>query len=481
MAFCSNCGNALGDGQQFCANCGQPAAQVPAAAAAAAAAPQSAPQPPVTPQPAAYAPPPAYSAPPAGGPGYPPPPPPPGPTYAAPPGYPPAPAQAPGPYGQPAYAAPPAKRSRKGLWIGLSSALLVVVIACVLVFVVFRGDIFGGGDGASDGSVAKVNLSAKDTPSAIMAASMLTVGTSESVTGSFDVKITVQADTSSLPAEQAQLYAEPWTLSGDLAFKSAEQAGDFKLALGMMGETMNADLRMLGDKIWIGLADQWYEAPASTETQVASVGAGDTLTKVQDLLSSLAIDPTGWLKNQAPVQEEKIDGVKVLHISGSDPNWPAMVGDLAKIMMSPEFQSLMDSTGSTGSSLESQLPSPTELLQLGTQLDQMFQNVKVDIWVEKDTARLRKAAIVCDVTAPADTSALDSSGSLGGMVSSSGITGMSLDLSFSLNPGAKVNVEAPADAKTSDQLQSDLQANPALLGPLGEMLMSLGSSSDTTQ
>jgi hypothetical protein len=151
---------------------------------------------------------------------------------------------------------------------------------------------------------------------------------------------------------------------------------------------------------------------------------------------------------------------------------------LATIMMSPEFQSLMDSTGSTGSSVESQLPSPTELLQLGTQLDQMFQNVKVDIWVEKDTARLRKVALVCDVVPPADTSALDSSSALGGLdLSSSGITGMSLDLSFSLNPGAKVSVEAPADAKTSDQMQSDLEANPSLLGPLGEMLMGLGSGS----
>jgi len=472
MAFCSNCGNALGDGQQFCANCGQPAAQAPAAAAAA---PRSAPQPPATPQPAAYAPPPAYSAPPAPGPGYPPPPPP-GPAYAAPPAYTPMPGQAPGQYGQPPYAAP-LKRSRKGLWIGLASGLLVVVIACVLVFVVFRGDIFGG-NGTSDASVAKVNLSAKDSPSAIMAASMLTVGESESLTGSFDVKITMKADTSSLPAEQAQLYAKPWTLSGDMAYKSADQAGDLTLALGMMGETMNADLRMLGDKIWIGLADQWYEAPADTETQVAGLGTGDTLTKVQDLLSGLAIDPTGWLKNQSPVQEEKIDGVKVLHISGTDPNWPAMVGDLATIMMSPEFQSLMDSTGSTGSSVESQLPSPTELLQLGTQLDEMFQNVKVDIWVEKDTARLRKVALVCDVVPPADTSALDSSGALGGLdLSSSGITGMSLDLSFSLNPGAKVSVEAPADAKTSDQMQSDLEANPSLLGPLGEMLMGLGSGS----
>ena len=475
MAFCSNCGNALGDGQQFCANCGQPAAQAPAAAAAA---PQSAPQPPVNPQPAAYAPPPAYSAPPAAGARLP----------AAP---------APGPdLRGPAWLSPcavssrpvrparvrrtVAKGSRKGLWIGLSSALLVVVIACVLVFVVFRGDIFGGSGGADD-SVARVDLSAKDSPSAIMAASMATVGTSDSVTGSFDVKITVQADTSGLPAEQAQLYAEPWTLSGDMAYKSAEQAGDFNLALGMMGETMNADVRMLGSQAWIGLSDQWYEVPADTTAQLGDTGVSDTLTKVQDLLSGLAIDPTGWLKNQAPVQEEKIDGVKVLHISGSDPNWPAMVGDVATIMMSPEFQSLMDSTGSTGSSLESQLPSPTELLELGTQLDQIFQNVQVDIWVEKDTARLRKVAVVCDVVPPADTSALDSSGSLGDMVSSSGITGMNLELSFSLDPDAKVSVEAPADAKSSDQLSADLEANPALLGPLGELLMGLGSGSGMTQ
>ena len=471
MAFCSNCGNALGDGQQFCANCGQPAAQAPAAAAAA---PQSAQQPTATPQPAAYAPPPAYSAPPATGPGYPPPPPPPGPGYATPPGYPPGAPQASGQYGQSAYGAQP-KGSHKGLWIGLSSALLVVVIACVLVFVVFRGDIFGGEGSASSANFTgqEFDLSEKSTPSAIMTALMTNAGSPETVTGTFDVKINMEGDTSGMSSEEAAMMSEPWTLSGTMAANQGQQAGDFTVSIGMMGSTMDVALRAIGENIWVGLKDQWYMAPADTTMQLGGGGVQDSLTQLQSALAGMSIDPTRWLKNQAPVVEEKLDGDKVLHISGSDPDWAAMVGDLAQIMLNPEVQGLMDSTGEAGSSIQDQLPSADELLSLGSQLDTIFQNVQIDIWVDKTTATLRKATIVCDIVPPADTSSLDDSG-LGGMMSGSGLTKISLDATITVNPFEDVTVEAPENAKTSDELQSDIEADPSLLGPLGELLMGMG-------
>jgi hypothetical protein len=53
---------------------------------------------------------------------------------------------------------------------------------------------------------------------------------------------------------------------------------------------------------------------------------------------------------------------------------------------------------------------------------------------------------------------------------------MSLAATITLDPNQPVNVEAPSSAKTYDQLQADIQANPALLGPLGELLSGLGSS-----
>jgi hypothetical protein len=430
VSFCRTCGKPLGEGERFCANCGQPASQAGAG---------------VPPEAQAYPPPTPY---------------------------------APGPaYGQPAYARPP-KRSRKGLWIGLASALLAVVVACVLVFVVFYDDIFKDEGTASNHAAGQsANLSAKSTPSVIMASSMATIGSSESVKGTCDLKITIEADTSSLPAEQAQLYSEPWTLSGTMAYKSADQAGDFKVSLGMMGETMDAGIKLLGDKTWIDLGNQWYEASSGTEQQLAATDVSDTLASLQTMLTSLAIDPTSWLQDQAPVKEEKIDGVKVLHISGSNPNWAAMMGDMAKIMLSPEYQDLMNSSGSTGSSLESQLPSPDELIQLATQLDTILKNVTIDLWVEKETALLRKAAIVCDITPPAgDSTSLDSSSGTGSLdLSGSGIKSMSLDATITLNPNESVKVEAPSSAKTYDELQADLEADPSLLGPLGGMLSGLGS------
>ncbi len=137
MAFCANCGNALAEGQRFCAVCGQRVeGEIAEATAGAAGAPPderwqaqpAAVSPASQPQERQWAPQTEQQVPPPGSrpveahmPGW---------TYYQ-----------QGPSGAPG-------RSRKGLWIGLASAL-VVVVACVLVFVVFRGDIFGGGGASS--------------------------------------------------------------------------------------------------------------------------------------------------------------------------------------------------------------------------------------------------------------------------------------------------------------------------------------------
>jgi hypothetical protein len=353
-----------------------------------------------------------------------------------------------------------------------------VVVACVLIFVVFYDNIFKDDEVAAGTTIAgqKVDLSEKSTPSAIMAASMANVGTAPSLVGSFDMKVDIEADTSSMPEEMAQMFKDPITLSGSLAYKSAEQAGDIKLSLGMMGQNMDVAIRLLGDRAWIGLADQWYEAPPDTQQELATSGVSETLASVQKMLSNLSVDPSSWLKDQAPVKEEKIDGVKVLHLSGSNPDWTKMLGDLSKIMTSPEYQSLMSSAGSTVEDLQSQLPSPDELTQMQTELDAALKNVTIDVWVEKDTARLRKMTMVCDVVPPAagDTG-LD--GGLAGSLdlSGSGISKLNLQATVTLDPNKSVDVKAPSSAKPYDQLQTDIEANPSLLGPLGGLLMGMGS------
>lgn len=356
--------------------------------------------------------------------------------------------------------------------------MLAVVVACVLVFVVFYDDIFKDDEVAAGTAVAgqAVDLSERSTPSAIMAASMANVGSAESLVGSFDMKVDIEADTSSMPEEAAQMFKDPITLSGSLAYKSAEQAGDIKLSLGMMGKNMDIAIRLLGDKAWIGLADQWYEAPPDAQEGLGTSGVNETLASVQKMLSNLSVDPSSWLKDQAPVKEEKIDGVKVLHLSGSNPNWAKMLGDLSKIMTSPEYQNLMSSAGSTIEDLESQLPSPDELAQMQTQLDAALKNVTIDIWVEKDTARLRKMTMACEVVPPA-TGGTGTDGGLAGSLdlSGSGITKLGLVATVTLDPNKSVDVKAPSSVKTYDQLQSDIETDPSLLGPLGELLMGMGA------
>lgn len=114
MAFCSKCGGPLGDGAAFCPSCGQPAG---AAASG---------------QPTAATPPP-----PAGSP------------YGAQSPY----AQG---YPQPEWGGRSKKKSRVGLWIALAALVAAIVVACILVFVVFHDDIFGGGASTPEAAVGNL-------------------------------------------------------------------------------------------------------------------------------------------------------------------------------------------------------------------------------------------------------------------------------------------------------------------------------------
>lgn len=119
MANCTSCGSPIAEGLAFCGKCGQtvgPGAVAPAA-------------PPTPPTPPA-----AMAAPVV----------PPQPQYQAPPA----------PYGQPAYVSGPSyppgawrqpRKSKKGLWMGLAAALVVIAVAAILIFVVFWGQLSGGG------------------------------------------------------------------------------------------------------------------------------------------------------------------------------------------------------------------------------------------------------------------------------------------------------------------------------------------------
>jgi hypothetical protein len=153
MAYCANCGSPLNEGQRFCPSCGHQAGeQAPAGAGNVPGAPGGA-------QPAQYAPQQGWAAPqqppqqapqqpyqPPQQPGYQQPGYPPGWTY----------------YQQQGPAGVPPRRSRTGLWIGLAAAVVLIAVACVLVFVVFWGDIAGGGAASNPEKTVRNFLSAFD-------------------------------------------------------------------------------------------------------------------------------------------------------------------------------------------------------------------------------------------------------------------------------------------------------------------------------
>jgi len=133
MAYCSNCGKPLEGSGQFCRSCGSP---VPEQAAGAAAAPTPPPPPPVYPQGGAY--------------------PPPG---------------VPGP--------PKAGRSLKWLWSGLGALVVVVAVACVLVFVVFKS----GDDQEAASALTTISAAATtQTTVPVVSTTVQTVATTTSTT-----------------------------------------------------------------------------------------------------------------------------------------------------------------------------------------------------------------------------------------------------------------------------------------------------------
>jgi hypothetical protein len=156
MANCTSCGSPIAEGQAFCAKCGQPVG----AGAVAPAAPPAPPTPPA-PAPAPVVPPQSQ---------YQPPPPPYGqPAYGPGPGYPPG-------------AWQPPRKSKKGLWIGLAAALVVVAVAAILVFVVFWGQISGGGSSGPEQAVEKL-LSALENKDIDAFMNTMAPGAIEELTG----------------------------------------------------------------------------------------------------------------------------------------------------------------------------------------------------------------------------------------------------------------------------------------------------------
>jgi len=320
---------------------------------------------------------------------------------------------------------------------------------------------------AGCGEASKAALAGGDqSPEAILAAAMAASENMTEAAGSFDVNVSIDADTSQMP-EQAKAYLdEPMVLSGTFAYADEPRAGDFDVSLTMAGETMDVGIKLIDNLFWLAMGGQWYEGPAEmSEMMNESFQAEAKLAEIKTLMDEMAIDPLTWLKDLRLVGEETIGETEVYHLSGA-PDMAKIMTDMMALLRSEEFLELVDPSGSmTGSmGMGDMMPDADETQEMQTQVSEMFKDLSVDLWVEKAGSLLRKAAVTANMVPPAGEE-------------TGGVNGIAMEASVSLDgPGGAVTVEPPTSALPFDELQRDMEENPEMfMGPFMGLMGGFGA------
>lgn len=340
-------------------------------------------------------------------------------------------------------------------------ALAVGLIAVASLFVI-------GATGC--GEAAPAGLAGGDnSPQALVAATISASETMTAATGSFEVSLSFDVDTSEMPAEAMPLLNEPMTLSGTFAYADEPQAGDCTISLSAGGEVLDVGVKMVDDKFWLSLLDQWYEAPEEmVEMMGDSFGQQAKLSELKSLLNELGIDPVTWFKDLRLVGEETIAGTDVYHLSGS-PDTTKIMTDLLALMNSEEFMSLVDPSNSMTDTMgvEDLLPSMEDIQEIQGQLNQMLRDFTIDLWVGKKDSLLRKVAVELNMVPPADEEV-------------DGLNGIALKALLKLDdPGKVVKVVAPPSARPFSELEKAIEDNPEMfMGPFMGILGGFGGFGD---
>ena len=256
---------------------------------------------------------------------------------------------------------------------------------------------------------------------------------SASFTGDMSLKVSGDPSKMTDPTTKA-LLSQGVSLHMEGKSQTQPTAADVKISLGLAGQTIDLSLLSKGTKSWVEYQGKWYVAPASTAS------AGGSTKSSSTSIGSLGIAPADWAASST-VNSEQVNGTTVYHITATADTAKVM-SDLIKALNAP---GLAKSAGSGASALN-QLKSSPQLKSL----EKSLASASVQYWIDASTFLVQKGTI-------------DAKLKFGGATSASGVSGLGIDIGYSLSHfGEPVKVTPPKRALPLKSLTNGL--SPLALG-----------------
>lgn len=335
----------------------------------------------------------------------------------------------------------------------LWKVLLVAGVVAALLGVMGCGTV--ANKSGSDG-----NKSAQEILTKAMEAAKTTKATSGKTT--FDLSLAMQFDPTntkaSIPEQMTTMFSQPMKLSGQVSWAAQPQAADMTLKAVLSGKTTEMSLRMVNNKVYIGFLGKWYDAGAQATQSIGSLSTAQAdSTKIMSKL-----DPTTWIKNST-VADETVNGKDTYHISGTV-DVAALMADLTKLMMDPEFQALGSTLGGLlgdGSTTQTTM-SQTDIADA----IKTFQVFKIDLWVAKGDYAMVKEGIDLTMAPPAGQD-------------NEGVKSISVKGTVTSSADKFVAVSAPAGALSIDKFLGAIMQDKDTASIM-QMLEGLSGSTSST-
>ncbi len=273
----------------------------------------------------------------------------------------------------------------------------LTLLVLLLVFALGLGAVACGSDTSATKDM---------TPQEMLTAAMDASKTVTSQSGTYEVDITIDADTGQMSADdQAMAQAflgQPIKLTGTFASQNSPALADLTVAFGLMGANIGAGVRVIDDKGWVNVLGQWYEAPADMMEQVGGTENAAMAETLQQIMDEADIDPNTWFKDLKAVGTETLLDTEVTHLTGNV-DVTKMVADVVALMQNPKFAELLAAGSATaGAQTGVELPTAADLAEVQSTLEQMLKSATLDLWIANSDSSLRKTAMSADIAIPAE-------------------------------------------------------------------------------